>query len=280
MNYAIFICTHGRPDKQYTLETLRRCGYTGKIILIVDDEDDTVSELMLKTYGTADDVVKFRKQHYIDSVDIGRSDAKRKAILYAKCACEDVAKERNLDAFVIADDDITDFRFRYDDNGKFATQYISQNMDIIIQSYFEYILSANICMTSFGTNQMFMGGKIPDNRIGDFRIPYNFLFRNTSIPFQWISEMNEDTISIMVYREPYYMIQLPFIKLEMRPLMAGAKGGMTEFYNQLSFAQRIGTIIMYSPSNIKYIATDKKITHSVKRDNAFPKLISSSIKKK
>lgn len=279
MNYAIFICTHGRPDEQHTLKALRKAGYTGKIILVVDDEDDTVPELMLKTYDDAE-IVRFCKQHYIDTVDIGRSDAKRKAILYAKCACEDVAKERNLDAFVIADDDITDFRFRYESDDKLLTQYVTKNMDVIIESYLTFILDCNVCMTSFGTNQMFMGGRISDERKGEFRIPYNFLFRNTSISFNWISEMNEDTISVLAEHGNKYMIQLPFIKLEMKELMAGAKGGMTEFYNQMTTGTRIGTILMYSPSNVKYIATAKKITHAIKKDNAFPKLISSSIKRK
>ena len=275
MNIAVFICTHGRPDEQYTLCALRHAGYTGRIYLVVDDEDDTV--VGLYKYGC--EIKQFCKQHYIDTVDIGRSDAKRKAILYAKCACEDFAKELDLDAFVIADDDITDFRYRYEEDGKLLTQYVTKNMDKIFEAYMQFILDGNICMTSFGTNQMFMGGSISDERKGEFRIPYNFLFRNTSIPFSWVSEMNEDTISVLVEHGNKYTIQLPFIKLEMKELMAGAKGGMTEFYNQMTTGTRIGTILMYSPSNVKYISTAKKITHAIKRDNAFPKLISSHVKK-
>ena len=276
MRTAVFICTHGRPDAQHTLLALRHSGYTGLIYLVVDDEDDTICELY--KYGCP--VKIFCKQHYIDTVDIGRSDAKRKAILYAKCACEDYAKELNLDAFIIADDDITDFRFRYEQDGKLLTQYITQNMDDVINSYYKFIIDGNICMTSFGTNQMFMGGNISDERKGEFRIPYNFLFRNTSLPFNWLSEMNEDTVSVLVHRDATYTIQLSFIKLEMKELMAGAKGGMTEFYNQITTGQRIGTILMYSPSNIRYIAIANKITHAIKKGNAFPKLISSSFKKK
>lgn len=276
---AVFICTHGRPDAQHTLKTLRRAGYTGKIYLLLDDEDETY-RYYHHNLDDCDDILQFNKQYYIDTVDIGRSDAKRKAILYAKCACEDYSKHLDLDAFIIADDDITDFRFRYEQDGKLLTQYVTQNMDEIINSYYKFILDGNICMTSFGTNQMFMGGLISDERKGEFRIPYNFLFRNTSIPFKWISEMNEDTISVLAEHGNKYMIQLPFIKLEMKELMAGAKGGMTEFYNQMTTGTRIGTILMYSPSNVKYIATAKKITHAIKKDNAFPKLISSSIKHK
>ena len=37
--FAAFILTHGRADDVLTYDTLRRCGYTGKIYLLVDNED-------------------------------------------------------------------------------------------------------------------------------------------------------------------------------------------------------------------------------------------------
>lgn len=275
MKFAVFICTHGRPNAQHTLNAIKEAGYTGDAHLVVDDEDDTVGALYEKGYS----VLQFCKQDYIDTVDIGRSDAKRKAILYAKCACEDFAKEFGYDAFVIADDDIVGFRYRYESGDQLLTQQLTANLNEVFKCYSEYILDNNICMTSFGTNQMYMGGKLSDEKKCDFRIPYNFLFRNTSIPFNWVSEMNEDTISVLAEHSGKYMIQLPFIKLEMKELMAGAEGGMTENYNSTTTAQRINTILMYAPSCVKYMATNKKITHALKRDNAFPKLISGSFKK-
>ena len=278
MKFAVFICTHGRPDAQHTLHALREAGYTGKIYLILDDEDSTEA----KYYKYCDEhttIKKFCKQYFVEHVDIGRSDAKRKAILYAKCACEEIANQLKLDAFCIADDDITSFRYRYESGDKLLTQQLTKNMDIVIDEYVKFILTNNICMTSFGTNQMFMGGKLSAEKKCDFRIPYNFLFRNASISFKWVSEMNEDTISVLSEHSGKYMLQLPFIKLEMKELMAGADGGMTEFYNQINTAQRINTILMYSPSCIKYMATNKKITHAIKRDNAFPKLVSGKYKK-
>ncbi|EFI4081186.1 TPA: hypothetical protein J5F60_004390 [Escherichia coli] len=40
-DFCVFILTHGRPDKVLTYRTLRRAGYTGKIFIVVDDEDKT-----------------------------------------------------------------------------------------------------------------------------------------------------------------------------------------------------------------------------------------------
>ena len=66
-NYAVFILTHGRPDNVITYHTLRKAGYTGKIYLICDDEDKTLSEYQSKYQ---DQVIVFSKQAYQDSFDI------------------------------------------------------------------------------------------------------------------------------------------------------------------------------------------------------------------
>ena len=45
-DFCAFILTHGRPDKVLTYLTLRRAGYTGKIFIVVDDEDKTRNQYM------------------------------------------------------------------------------------------------------------------------------------------------------------------------------------------------------------------------------------------
>ena len=46
-DFAVFILTHGRAKQQKTVKTLKRCGYTGRLYLIVDDEDKELDEYML-----------------------------------------------------------------------------------------------------------------------------------------------------------------------------------------------------------------------------------------
>ena len=276
MNFAIFICTHGRPYAQFTYNALRTAGFTGKIYLVVDDEDSTVPALQELGY----DILQFCKQYYIDTVDIGRrrSDAKRAAILYAKCACEDFAKELQLDAFVIADDDLTNLRYRYEEDGHLKSLKVS-NLDKVVENYCEYMLESGVCMTSFGAMPLYMAGIVTPKKIEEARIPYNILFRNTSIPFNWISEMNEDIISVLADKSGHYIQMLPFIKYDMKELHAGAQGGMTANYKAMTLFQRVQTIIMYDPVSVYYIAMKTGITHAVHKELAFPKLISSSCKK-
>ena len=37
--FAAFILTHGRPDNVLTYDSLKKAGYTGRIVLIIDNED-------------------------------------------------------------------------------------------------------------------------------------------------------------------------------------------------------------------------------------------------
>lgn len=41
-DFCVFILTHGRANNVETCKTLKRCGYTGKVYLLVDDEDDQI----------------------------------------------------------------------------------------------------------------------------------------------------------------------------------------------------------------------------------------------
>jgi hypothetical protein len=68
-DFAVFILTHGRPDNVKTLSTLKKCGYTGKIYFIVDNEDKTIEQYQ-KNYGI-ENVKIFDKKAMADSIDEG-----------------------------------------------------------------------------------------------------------------------------------------------------------------------------------------------------------------
>ena len=41
-DFAVFILTHGRADNMHTYRSLQRAGYTGRVVFVVDNEDNTV----------------------------------------------------------------------------------------------------------------------------------------------------------------------------------------------------------------------------------------------
>ena len=49
-NFCVFIISHGRPDNVLTFKTVRKQGYTGKILIVCDNEDKTVEQYK-KAFG-------------------------------------------------------------------------------------------------------------------------------------------------------------------------------------------------------------------------------------
>lgn len=281
MKFAIFICSHGRPEC-ITVNALRNAGYTGDIYIVLDDEDETYKQYYSNHSDTNTYILQFNKESYVQKMDIGVSvvNAKRKVILYAKQACEDFADKLELDVFGIADDDFLGFRYRYESDGKLRSATVSDGFDKIIENYSQFLLDNWLCMTSVATNQMFMGGALTPEKISEFRVPYSFVFRNAHIPFEWKSELFEDVISATLRtQEGFFMMQLPFMQLNLKPLYAGASGGMTDAYQSVDFIKKLFPVVQYLPSCTKIATTASSVSYRLMKDNAFPKLISGKYKK-
>jgi len=89
--FAVFILSHGRAGNVKTYQTLIDQGYTGKIYIIVDDEDD-MQQSYVDRYGT--DVVRiFSKQAASVLVDPADLEPKLKGVIYARNYCHTIAAE-------------------------------------------------------------------------------------------------------------------------------------------------------------------------------------------
>ena len=64
-NFVAFILTHGRSDNVMTYRTARKAGYTGRIVLVLDNEDKQAEQYFAK-YGRENCYV-FDKQKYVES---------------------------------------------------------------------------------------------------------------------------------------------------------------------------------------------------------------------
>src|SRR3990167_5098792 len=108
-DFIVFILTHGRPDNVKTFATLKRCGYTGKVFFIVDNEDKTIEQYQ-KNYGI-ENVKVFDKKAMADNIDEGNNFDNRKVIIHARNACFQIAKDLGITYFIELDDDYTAFDF-------------------------------------------------------------------------------------------------------------------------------------------------------------------------
>lgn len=143
-DFAMFILSHGRAGNVITIGTLQRCGYDGRIYIVVDDEDEQ-RERYIAEYG-AGNVIVFLKQQYLENVDTISITGERKSAVFARNAICDLAKEMGLKYFGMWDDDIDNLLYRYDDSG------VLRKKNIINLSC---IFNAMICfMENTGTDCM------------------------------------------------------------------------------------------------------------------------------
>ena len=108
-DFAIFILTHGRPYNVVTNKTLEKCGNTNRVYYVIDNEDK-YADRYYWNFGKENVIIfdKKSKAKEFDTMDIleGRD---RRAIVYARNACFDIAKSLNLKYFLELDDDYTTF---------------------------------------------------------------------------------------------------------------------------------------------------------------------------
>lgn len=285
-DFAIFICTHGRPYKQLTLDSLLRSGYTGKYYLLLDDTDETIQQY-IDTYGL-DHILVFDKNYFINSSEVGTNDPSFKCILYAKNACEYIAKNLNLSAFVIADDDIQNMRFRWPDSDKLRSMPIINTMDAVIESYVDFMLNCDVVGLSFGPTLVYFSGvkAFTNECIQKFRIPFNFVFRNCKYPVDWVSSYGEDIVTaVLMGKIGQVWLALPFIQIDMVSPGEAESGGMSATYKEYRKQDLFGFKLvafdfMYLPSSVKLILhKHRKWLCTIIRNNAFPKIVSSSYRR-
>ena len=278
-DFAIFICTHGRPNTQTTYNALRTQGYTGRVYLVLDDTDSTIQQY-IDNYGTKNLII-FNKQFYIDTVDTGSLPPNYKTILYAKAAVEDIAKQLNLSSFVIADDDISKFRFRYIDEEVLKSVVIN-DLDSVFTAYVEYLLTADFIALGPCSNVQLIAGKsvFSYDTITKFRVPYNFVFRKTTAPISWVSSFGEDIITALNYgKVGELMWSIPLCQIDLVPPGSCKEGGMSDTYKSMSTFKLCEYDYMYHPNSIRLRYNVNRWNAQIIKDNAFPKIISWRYKK-
>lgn len=279
MNFAVFIISHERADRVETYDTLKRGGYTGQIFVVIDNEDS-----MLRTYldRFGDDVLIFDKQHYKDIVDTITNDKRLSSAVYARNAVEDFAKLFELDAFGMFDDDVTNLRYRYLDKNSAKSQRLTQNLDIVFNSFIEYLIEGNIATLSFANVMIYAGGVSSEEdkvRLCSHRYTTCIHIRNTKLPVVWMSLTNEDSISGGVTAQKGYIWwTLPPIVYDTSQIGV-LPGGMKSIYDKFPPFSRAFLSTVALPSVNRVGCTKDRFNIHRNLKSAYPMIISSRYKK-
>lgn len=286
--FVVFILTYARPNAQITYNTLKRCGYTGKVYLILDDTDTTIQQY-IDNYG-AENIIVFNKNYYINSdrFDNGTNKPVYASAVYARRAIEDIAKSMCLDYFAMADDDIQNLVIRYPLNNKLVRAKIT-NLDTILCLYTD-LLTQNVACVGFGMNRSYFGGvsAFCPERLCKKIMPSNFFIRNASVKVNWVAWTFEDDITHYCNLvDGNVWLSIPYVQQILQPFAdVNNTGGNVDLYKTRNHFDICFTEVQYMPSAIKvkcddiHNLSDIANTSVVRaQNNCFQKLISDGYRK-
>ena len=281
-NYAVFILTHGRPDNVITYQTLRKQGYTGKIFLIVDDEDKTINEYK-KTYKN--EVIVFSKKDYEKTFDIMDNFTGNKVIVYARNACYDIARKLKLDYFFEYEDDYTQFQYRFIDKESLRGKQIT-DLDSVLDAMIVCLDETNSNTIAFAQGGDFIGGANAfKNNTFKRKAMNSFVFKvnkDKANDINFIGRMNDDVNTYLTLGKVgklfFQMSNLSLVQVQTQ----SNAGGNTEAYKSYGTYVKSFYSVMTAPSCCKIDLmgrTDKRLHHKINWNNAVPKIVDEKYKK-
>jgi len=277
-DFVVFILSHARANNVYTVDTLRKCGYSGKIIIVIDNEDSQTQEY----YDKFEFVEMFDKAKIAATFDEADNFDDRRSIVYARNAYFEIAENLGYKYFIELDDDYTYFEYRMYNNTRQIPVRV-HNMDAVLLALLNFYKSTSFSTISMAQGGDFIGGK--NNKMAQrptiFRKCMNSFICSTDRKFQFVGRINEDVNTYVKQQSiGQLMGTIPFVALGQKTTQKN-KGGMTSMYLDNGTYVKSFYTILFSPSccTIKPMG-DKhlRLHHSIQWDYAVPKIISESNK--
>jgi hypothetical protein len=281
-NFAAFILTHGRPDNVITYETLKKTGYTGKIYIIIDNEDKT-SKDYYDRFG--DKVIMFDKKEIAKTFDEADNFDDRRAIVYARNACFNIAKDLGIKYFIQLDDDYTTFRFAANDKGEYITQQTAiTNLDGIFTAMLNFYKNTNIHSIAMAQGGDFIGGE--NSRVFKEKLTrkcMNSFICSTDRPFQFVGRINED-VNNYTHKGGlgYLFFTIASVRLEQKQTQSSS-GGMTDIYLDNGTYIKSFYSVIFNPSSVTISLMGNKnnrLHHRVNWNLTTPVILDEKHKKK
>jgi hypothetical protein len=276
-NFAAFILTHGRPDNVLTDKTLRKCGYTGPIYYVIDNEDKTWMHYR-RNFG-AHRVLCFDKKRYADGIDEGNNFDNRKVIVHARNASFDLADELGLSHFVQLDDDYNSFLFRLGE-GKHvgsvrpSTSASIKNMNHVFSSLIEFFERTAIKTLAISQGGDHLGG-FTGLRLS--RKAMNFFLCSPRRRFKFIGSINED-VNTYVLKGSQGDVLFTFTGLQLNQEQTQKQaGGMTDIYLQMGTYIKSFSTVLFHPSSarVSMMANNyRRLHHSINWKATTPMIVS------
>ena len=280
-DFAALILTHGRPERVYTIKSLLRSGYTGRWYMVVDDSDKTIDRYR-EMYGD-EHVIVFSKDEIAKRIDEGNNTGDRRAIVYARNACWDIARAIGVRYFMQLDDDYTSFFYRYDSMLRYGSFRVRSTMDDMLSAmidFFESIPASAIAMAQGGD---YIGGD--QGGLTFRRKCMNSWLCSVDRPFRFFGTTNEDVSAYVVHGRRGRLFGTILSPHLVQVQTQAAAGGMSDLYAKFGTYVKSMTTVLCAPSCVKVgILKDSasphpRIHHAINGFTTYPKIVPESCAK-
>jgi len=272
-DFCAFILSHARPNNVKTYNTLKNCGYTGDIKIIIDNEDETQNQYF-NNFGVSN-VIIFDKKEISKTFDECDNFDNRKTIVYARNFCNDIASKLGYKYYIQLDDDYYWFGYRTPNGAK-----TTRKLDNILNIFIEYLEKTKITSIAFSQGGDHIGGYDENKKIS--RKAMNSFICSTDRPFKFIGRINED-VNTYVYLGGlgYLFFTIMNFQLDQKDTQSN-KGGMTSTYLDGGTYVKSFYSVIINPSCVKVKSIglqNKRLHHSISWENAVPMIIDEKYKK-
>jgi len=280
--FAVFILTHGRPNNCITIKTLRDSGYTGKIVLVLDDTDKSFSEYK-KNYSDCL-IYVFSKDEAHKITDTADNTKNMKAVVYARNMCHQIASNLELESFLVLDDDYNRFEYLSGSDNIWKKKKI-KSLDKVFDAFINFLKSTKTETIAFTQAGDYIGGYFEGRqgkKVTLIRKVMNSFFCLTERPFSFYGLINED-VNYYVLEGSRGKITFSSTQVSLIQTMTQQNaGGLTTIYLELGTYVKSFYTLLYHPSSVtikEMGVTNKRLHHAVNRNLTFPKIISEKFKK-
>jgi len=259
---------------------LRECGYTGDWYVVVDDMDSTVDRY-ISNFGQ-DRVIVFDKRAIADTFDAADVSDDLRAVVFARNASFELARERGYDYFVEMDDDYYDFQHRYEDQSGFRMRFV-RDMPAVFGAMFDFLDDSGASAVAFGQGGDLIGGHTGHRwKQRVVRKMMNAIFCRTSDEWRFLGRVNEDvnTYTTLATRGHVFLSTMDVV-LNQKNTQTQS-GGMTDLYRAEGTYRKSMYSVMMCPSAVSVTAmgeTRVRIHHRVSWNSCAPKIISETHRK-
>lgn len=279
--FAVFILSFGRAENIKTIATLKKQGFTGKIVIICSDDDEQL-ELYQHNFPH---VEVFNKKEALKSFDIADNFENEKAVVFARNVCHKIAKKLGLKWFWELDDDYVNFNFRFTDLlGKQAGSKI-KDLDAVLYLMAGYMEKAKLDCVAMAQGGDYVGGddnKFAVSILRRRKVMNSFLCR-TDKPFPFMGRINEDVNAyISLPRFGKLFLTIPYLVLNQEGTQK-QKGGLTDIYLDFGTYVKSFYSVLFMPSSVKVAVMNSghsRLHHSVDWGATLPMIIDPKHKKK